>query len=249
MFYQSLVRRNPTTTDIEPELAQKWEQPAPSEFIFRLAPGVTFHNKAPVHGRALFNLAGSYALEGNKEDARAAYAELIHELGKKQNLSQADKELQGLVRQNLARLADPAQQPKPEQQNQQDQEKQPGGGGPDQKQDQKQDQNQDGKQGQESPDKKPEDGKDQKDKQGQKDPLDQPKDQGQEKQAGQQNQEGQIPPRRGGTPFRERDNMGEEDAKRILGALREHESSLQKKFLNNKAKKGKLEQDDAAKDW
>jgi hypothetical protein len=43
--------------------------------------------------------------------------------------------------------------------------------------------------------------------------------------------------------------MGEEDAKRILGALKERESDLQKKFLKNKIKGGRVNVDDASKDW
>jgi len=50
-------------------------------------------------------------------------------------------------------------------------------------------------------------------------------------------------------PFKERDNMGEDDAKRILGALKERESDLQKKFLKDQVKGGKVKIDDAAKDW
>jgi len=52
-FYQNLVRVNPRTYDVEPELAQKWESPAPTELVFTLAPNITWQNKPPANGRAL----------------------------------------------------------------------------------------------------------------------------------------------------------------------------------------------------
>jgi peptide/nickel transport system substrate-binding protein len=53
MFYQNLVRYNPKTFDIEPELAQRWESPSPTELVFTLAPEVRWHDKPPANGRAL----------------------------------------------------------------------------------------------------------------------------------------------------------------------------------------------------
>jgi peptide/nickel transport system substrate-binding protein len=53
LFYQTLVRTNPTSFTVEPELAQKWEQPSPTEYILTLAPNVKWHNKPPANGRAL----------------------------------------------------------------------------------------------------------------------------------------------------------------------------------------------------
>jgi peptide/nickel transport system substrate-binding protein len=53
LFYQTLMRLNPRTFEIEPELAQKWETPSETQYIFHLQPGVKWHNKAPVNGRAL----------------------------------------------------------------------------------------------------------------------------------------------------------------------------------------------------
>lgn len=52
-FYQNLVRVNPRTYDIEPEIAQKWETPSPTELVFTIAPKVTWHNKPPANGRPL----------------------------------------------------------------------------------------------------------------------------------------------------------------------------------------------------
>jgi peptide/nickel transport system substrate-binding protein len=53
MFYQSLLRLNPRTAAIEPELGATWEQPSDTQYVFHLQPGVKFHNKPPASGRAL----------------------------------------------------------------------------------------------------------------------------------------------------------------------------------------------------
>lgn len=188
-----------------------------------------------VRAPALFNTAGSYAQEGKKAEARAAYAELIQLLSRREKLSDEESKLLELAKKNVERLADPSQQP-------------------DQKQDKQEEKKEDGG----------EDKKEQKDQKGQKDQGggDKPKEDEQKKQGeDQQNKEkqekpgneakegGKQIPRSGGQPFRERDNMGEDDAKRILGALKERESNLQKKFLKDKVKGGKVNVDDAAKDW
>jgi peptide/nickel transport system substrate-binding protein len=52
-FYERLIAYNIATYAIEPELAQKWEQPSPTEYVFHLQPNVKWHNKPPVNGRAL----------------------------------------------------------------------------------------------------------------------------------------------------------------------------------------------------
>jgi peptide/nickel transport system substrate-binding protein len=53
LFYERLLGYNPLTFKVEPELAQKWEQISPTEYRFSLQPGVKWHNKPPVNGRAL----------------------------------------------------------------------------------------------------------------------------------------------------------------------------------------------------
>jgi peptide/nickel transport system substrate-binding protein len=53
LFYQGLVQLNPATIAIEPQLAQKFEQPSQLEYVFRLQPGVKWHDKAPVNGRLM----------------------------------------------------------------------------------------------------------------------------------------------------------------------------------------------------
>jgi len=210
---------------------------------------------------ALYNIAGSYAEEGKKEEARASYAELIQHLQSKSQLTKEEAALLAQAKRNVARLADPSQPP-PQQQQQQQQQQQGGGG--DDKKDQKNDQSkQDDKKDQQKKDdkngkgekdqKKDDKGKDEQKKDEKKDDKGQDKkdDQGGggKQEPPQGNQAQQLPPRHGGQPFKERDDMGEEDAKRILGALKERESDLQKRFLKNSAKGGRVNADDAAKDW
>jgi ABC-type transport system substrate-binding protein len=57
--YSTLVRYQvgadvrPGTFTIEPHLAERWEQPDDTTYIFHLRRGVTWHNKPPLHGREL----------------------------------------------------------------------------------------------------------------------------------------------------------------------------------------------------
>jgi peptide/nickel transport system substrate-binding protein len=53
LFYQRLLSYKANNYEIESELAQKWEQPSPTELVFTLAPNVKWHNKPPVNGRPL----------------------------------------------------------------------------------------------------------------------------------------------------------------------------------------------------
>jgi len=53
LFYQTLLQLNPRTAALEPQLALKWEQPSPTEYLFHLAPNVKFHNKPPANGRPM----------------------------------------------------------------------------------------------------------------------------------------------------------------------------------------------------
>jgi Ca-activated chloride channel homolog len=132
---------------------------------------------SPLKHRGLYNIAGSYAAEQRKDEARAAYAELIAGLGAKEDPDAGEKQLLEMARQNLARLADQNQPPpQQQQQNQQNQDQQ----NKDQKEGdgQKKDQSGEGKDQKDSKDekdgKKPEDAKDQKDqdKKDGKDPKD-----------------------------------------------------------------------------
>lgn len=53
LIYQALLAYNLDTYEIQPELAQKWEHPSPTEYVFTLQPNVKWHNKPPANGREL----------------------------------------------------------------------------------------------------------------------------------------------------------------------------------------------------
>jgi len=53
MFYSTLIRANPKTNELEPDLATKWESPSQTELVFTLAPNIKWHDKPPAGGRAL----------------------------------------------------------------------------------------------------------------------------------------------------------------------------------------------------
>lgn len=53
LMYQGLLAYESLTFTVKPELAQKWEQRSPTEYVFTLAPNVKWHNKPPAHGRLL----------------------------------------------------------------------------------------------------------------------------------------------------------------------------------------------------
>jgi peptide/nickel transport system substrate-binding protein len=53
LFYQGLLGYDPRTFEIQSELAQKWEQPSPTEYLLTLQPNVKWHNKPPANGRLL----------------------------------------------------------------------------------------------------------------------------------------------------------------------------------------------------
>jgi peptide/nickel transport system substrate-binding protein len=47
LIFDSLVKKNPSY-EVQPWLAQSWEQPDPLTFVFHLRPGVRFHNGQPL---------------------------------------------------------------------------------------------------------------------------------------------------------------------------------------------------------
>lgn len=53
LFYQGMLGYHLRTYEVEPELAQKWEQPSPTEYVFHIVPNVRWHNRPPVNGRPL----------------------------------------------------------------------------------------------------------------------------------------------------------------------------------------------------
>lgn len=202
---------------------------------------------------ALYNLAGSYLVEQKRPEAIAGFAELIRRLEKKNPLVPKEQEILAKARQNLALLSQ-EEQKNPQPQRGSNQEKQGGQGeeGKDKKEDQKKDGS--GKSGE---DQKKEDQK----KDGQKDGEqkndeqkdEQKKNEEKSPQNDKQPQDGPNqpppPPRRGSAPFRERDNMSESDAKKILESLKQQEGSLQKKFLKKNNKNSKVNDDANGQDW
>jgi peptide/nickel transport system substrate-binding protein len=68
LFYERLLAYDLRTYKIQPELAQKWEQPSDSEYVFHLQPGVKWQNKPPVNGRPLVADDAVYSLERARTD-------------------------------------------------------------------------------------------------------------------------------------------------------------------------------------
>jgi peptide/nickel transport system substrate-binding protein len=52
-----------TDRTLEGALAAKWEQPDPQTVVFKLRPGVKFHNKAPVNGRELTSADVKFSMD------------------------------------------------------------------------------------------------------------------------------------------------------------------------------------------
>lgn len=63
LFYQSLLGSDPQTYEVQPEIAQKWEQPSPTAYIFTLQPGIKWHDKPPANGRVLTAADVVFSLE------------------------------------------------------------------------------------------------------------------------------------------------------------------------------------------
>jgi peptide/nickel transport system substrate-binding protein len=65
----------PGTLPIEPHLAESWERPNDTTYVFKLRKGVQFHNKAPVNGRELtaedvvFTFQRALTIKGNPNRA------------------------------------------------------------------------------------------------------------------------------------------------------------------------------------
>ncbi|MFI5387814.1 MAG: ABC transporter substrate-binding protein [Fimbriimonadales bacterium] len=68
LFYERLLAYDLRSYKVVPELAQKWEQPSPAEYLFHLQPGVKWQNKALVNGRPLSVDDVVYSLERARTD-------------------------------------------------------------------------------------------------------------------------------------------------------------------------------------
>ena len=53
LYYERLLGNNVVTHEVQPELAMKWEQASPTEYVFHLQPNVKWQNKPPVNGRLM----------------------------------------------------------------------------------------------------------------------------------------------------------------------------------------------------
>ncbi len=221
---------------------------------------------------ALFNAAGNYAANGKIEEARGKYADLLESLEKKRELSSKDQELLEKTRINLAKLYS-----NPPPQNQQ--KNPSGGGGDSNKDQNSNQQNAEGDKGKDGDSQQKKDekdkqdsGKDQKDsekqdKDGSKDKDEQQnkdqKDDGQSDsdknnesdKEGQddQKEEKKNAPMAGGNPdkkkYLKKNNMEEQDAKRLLEALKQRESGIQKKFMRFNGKGDETLREENDKDW
>jgi peptide/nickel transport system substrate-binding protein len=68
LFYDSLLAYDLVTYDVQPWLAQKWEQPSQTEYVFHLVPNVKWQNKAPVNGRPMTTDDVLYSFERARTD-------------------------------------------------------------------------------------------------------------------------------------------------------------------------------------
>jgi peptide/nickel transport system substrate-binding protein len=102
LFYERLLNYDLRTYKIGSELAEKWEQPSPTEYVFTLRQGVKWQDKSPVNGRPLTTDDVLYSLErartndprfssrsllANVDKIEAPDARTIHVAAKAQNAS------------------------------------------------------------------------------------------------------------------------------------------------------------------
>ena len=66
----------PGTFIVEPDLAERWEEPDDTTYVFHLRQGVKWHNKPPVNGRELV-----------AEDVKFTYDRFLTEKGNAEPLS------------------------------------------------------------------------------------------------------------------------------------------------------------------
>jgi ABC-type transport system substrate-binding protein len=69
-IYSTIVHRNGTNGNLEPELAEEWEAPDPTTFRFTLREGLTFHDGTPLDAEAA--VAGLEAIRGGATPSVAA---------------------------------------------------------------------------------------------------------------------------------------------------------------------------------
>jgi peptide/nickel transport system substrate-binding protein len=74
LFYERLLSYDLRSYKVGPELAQKWEQPSQTEYVFTIQPGVKWQNKAPANGRALTTDDIVWSLERARTDDPKFYS-------------------------------------------------------------------------------------------------------------------------------------------------------------------------------
>jgi ABC-type transport system substrate-binding protein len=74
LFYERLLSYDLRSYKVGSELAQKWEQPSQTEYVFTIQPGVKWQNKAPANGRALTTDDIVWTLERARTDDPKFYS-------------------------------------------------------------------------------------------------------------------------------------------------------------------------------
>jgi peptide/nickel transport system substrate-binding protein len=90
LFYQNLIKYHGVTLDLSPELAQKWEQVSPTEYLLTLSPGAKWQNKPPANGRALTAADIVYSLNRfRSEDPKFVNRSLLNSADKIEAVDQS----------------------------------------------------------------------------------------------------------------------------------------------------------------
>jgi len=83
LVYEGLLGYNLETYDVQPDLALKWEQPSPTEYVFTLQPNVKWQNKPPANGRELSAADIVFSLQrARTPDPRFLSASLLESVDK-----------------------------------------------------------------------------------------------------------------------------------------------------------------------
>jgi peptide/nickel transport system substrate-binding protein len=89
--YNALIKFNHHGTKIVPDLAQSWEQKDELTYVFRLRPGVRFHDVPPVNGRELTSGDVKYSIERQMTDQPGKFQHAYFFLGKLASIDTPDQ--------------------------------------------------------------------------------------------------------------------------------------------------------------
>ena len=89
--YNALVKFTHDGTKIVPDLAESWEQKDDVTYVFRLRPGVRFHNVPPVNGRELTSEDVKYSIERQMTAQPGKFQHAYFFLGKVASIQTPDK--------------------------------------------------------------------------------------------------------------------------------------------------------------